>query len=272
MVAGRSAGRTASGTDALVQSEDSVEGRRIRTISLSGGARTGPVVAIVPGLGAIGYLLPLVRQISGWGRPLLLDLPGFRPPGHPDCAPTVPAVAEAVAAWLRTLASESVILVGHSTGAQAALSAAVEESHQVSELVLMGPTFDPAVRTWPALLRRATCNFPHESAREAPAIAPDYRHAGARRLARFIRSGMTDRPEDRMADVACPVLLLGGRLDAFAPPSWVAELAALNSHARTVTMPGPHNFPFTSAAPTSAVLEGFAGCGRHAAVARRGTS
>ena len=59
-----------------------------------------PELVVVPGLGALGYLLPLVRACAGWTRVTLLDLPGF---GHPTTA-RLPAdlasVAATLAVWL----------------------------------------------------------------------------------------------------------------------------------------------------------------------------
>lgn len=55
-----------------------------------------------------------------------------------------------------------VALLGHSTGAQATVRAASLVGDRLAGLVLAGPTFDPAARTVPKLLRRAAPILAHE--------------------------------------------------------------------------------------------------------------
>jgi pimeloyl-ACP methyl ester carboxylesterase len=120
---------------------DEVEGRRVRSLEAGSGHRSDPPVVIVPGLGALGYLLDTLDGCGAWARSFLVDVPGFghRPPR--PCPPEIPAIARTVTAWITAVPDAPVVLVGHSTGAQAALHAAVAVPDRVRTLVLIGLTF-----------------------------------------------------------------------------------------------------------------------------------
>lgn len=234
---------------------DVVAGRRMRSL-VAGARRPGvPDVVLVPGLGAPGYLLDAVAGIGAWTRCVLLDLPGFGHDGPDACEPTIAGVAQAVATWL-TAVDAPVVLGGHSTGAQAALRAAVLAPERVSAVVLAGLTFDPAARRPATLLRRVARVLATETPGELRAVAPAYAR-GRRRLVSLLRSGMADRPEDVVGDVACPMLLLRGRADPVCPASWVDALARRAPDAVTMTLPGGHNFPYGHAGATALAVARF---------------
>lgn len=90
-------------------------GRPVGSLVL-GRSRAAPDLVVVPGLGALGYLLPALRACATWTRVHLLDLPGF---GR-RCTAQSPAeladVAATAAAWLQLVPDRPVVLVGHSTG------------------------------------------------------------------------------------------------------------------------------------------------------------
>jgi pimeloyl-ACP methyl ester carboxylesterase len=201
-------------------------------------------VVIVPGLGALGYLLDTVDACAARGRTFLLDVPGFGRRGPHGCAPEVPAIAETVSAWLTRVADAPVVLVGHSTGAQAALHVAVANPDRVGALVLLGPTFPPEQRVLSGLTRGFVRNFRHESPRLLPATVPCYLRGGPRAIARFVRSAQRDEPERVIGGVRCPVLLARGEHDAFAPQPWLDRLTAAAPDGRSTTVPGAHTFPF----------------------------
>ncbi|MFI6026576.1 alpha/beta fold hydrolase [Amycolatopsis magusensis] len=130
------------------------------------------------------------------------------------------------------------VVVGHSTGAQAALHAAVAVPHLVR-----------------ALMR----NSRHEPPGEIPVTWPYYLRGGPRQMARFIRSARQDRPERLIGAVSCPTLLVRGEHDAFAPRAWLDQLAAACPHARTETAPGAHVFPYQYGGLTAELIAGAAG-------------
>ncbi|MFC7616374.1 alpha/beta fold hydrolase [Actinokineospora soli] len=140
--------------------------------SLTTGPRPdAPVLAFLPGLGALGYVADAVAGCGSWAEAYLLDLPGF---GHPlPCAPEVPALAAAVVSWLDAIApGRDVVLAGHSTGAQVALRAAA--ARPVRSLALLGPTFPPSQRTLRGLVGPVLRTVPRERPGLVGATVPYY--------------------------------------------------------------------------------------------------
>ncbi|WP_166382815.1 alpha/beta fold hydrolase [Catellatospora methionotrophica] len=202
-------------------------------------------MVIVAGLGAVGMMRRTMTVIGSRTRCVLLDLPGYHHSGPASCAPTIEDIADLVAAWLRDHTTTPVILLGHSTGAQAALRAAVKAPGLVDMLVMAGPTLVPAARRPWGLTRKLARTLIHESVSAGIAVCPDFARAGIRNLLQFARSGMDDRPEQIMPIVSCPVLVITGEHDHLAPPSWAHRLAAMATEGSAVTIAGAHSFPHT---------------------------
>jgi pimeloyl-ACP methyl ester carboxylesterase len=233
---------------ALREHVDEVDGRSVRSLTAApAGPAHRPHVVIVPGLGALGYLTRLAEAAAAEGsRCTLLDLPGFgtgRPLATP---PTVQGVGELTARWLDLLAGSPVILVGHSSGAQAAARAALLTNTPLVALDLAGPTFAPGQRRlWRALPVVAAA-----LRRDSPAelrIVSDYLRGGRDVLA-LLRSALDDRPEEALPGVTAPLLLTAGIADSLAPEEWLgllAEAASASPTVRVVRLPGSHNNPFT---------------------------
>jgi pimeloyl-ACP methyl ester carboxylesterase len=206
-----------------------VDGQPVRSLSIdavAAGNRDREVV-FVAGLGAPGYLVPWARCASRWAQTALLDLPGWHRGRARSCPPTLTAVAQATAGWLEVTDRREVILVGHSTGAQAVLRAAHQAHRRVAGMVLAGPSFEPAARSWPALARPALALPLREPAGAAQVAAPSYARSGGLQLARFIGSALHDAPEQRLRDLQVPVLVLAAARDPFCPPTWARHLAAI---------------------------------------------
>lgn len=207
-------------------------------------------LVVVPGLGALGYLAPLVHACATWTQVHLLDVPGFGHRVTADCPAGLGHITETVGAWLDGTGGARVLLLGHSTGAQAALRVALDRPDRVALLALGGATFPPQARAPGALLRRVVATLRHERAGELPAVLPYYLR-GARRLPELLASALADRPEDVVGAVAPPVLVLRGEHDLLCPPDWAARLTR---GGRDVVLPGGHNAPYTSPEATSAAL------------------
>ncbi len=213
---------------------------------MAGVGRAGvPAVVIVPGLGAVRYLSEAVEATGAWTQCVLLDVPGFGYGGPKTCEPTVQAVAATVAAWLVDHRPGPVVLAGHSTGGQAVLRVAAELPGQIRGLVLAGPTFAPQARRLAGLVRAWARTSRHEPGSGLWAALPDYRRGGLRRLIRYVRSGLADRPENLVGSVSCPILLARGEHDHFAAADWVDRLAATAPRGQAVTVPGAHAFPYS---------------------------
>ena len=227
--------------------------RPVRSLVTGRPAEGVPELVLVPGLGALGYLVPLVHACARWTRVHLLDLPGF---GHPLTA-RLPAdlasVARVITAWSTHVPAAPVVLLGHSTGAQSALRAALSAPQAVAQLVLAGATFPPRSRSAGPLVRRSARTIVHERPGELPAVLPYYVR-GRRGLPVLLRTALHDAPEDRIDELAPPLLVLRGRTDHLCPRDWAVELAARARDGRAVEMPGAHNFVWTSPDLSARVL------------------
>jgi pimeloyl-ACP methyl ester carboxylesterase len=209
-----------------------------------------PAVVILPGLGLPQYVFPTVEALVRAGVPVtVLDLPGFGAAGRHGCPPDVHAVGRAAAEWVEAQELTSpVVLLGHSTGSQAALDAALQlqEGHERLGLVLAGPTFTPRQRRLVTLATATVGAYRRDSPAELVVVPTALREAAG--VWSVLRSGMRDRPEDRVPLLRVPVTLTAGVADSFAPEHWLRRLAegAVASPSVTVrVLPGSHNNPFT---------------------------
>ena len=226
--------------------------------------RDVPHVLVVPGLGLRAYLRPFVRALEHRGlRATVLDVPGHdRRPGR-TTEPTVTAIGAATAAALLDRPRhERLVLVGHSTGAQGALRAAVQvqETRRLELVVLAGPTVTPTQRRLDLLALAAGAAYRQDSLREL-VVLPEVARARLRLLA-MLRSAIADRPERHVATLTAPLVLTAGRGDAFAPSWWLDVLAgnATRSPSVGVTrLPGSHNNPFTHADALAGLIDGSLG-------------
>jgi pimeloyl-ACP methyl ester carboxylesterase len=228
-----------------------------------------PTVVVVPGLGLPSYAVPTVRELGRRSVPAaVLDLPGFGTDGPRTVAPHVGAIGDVAAQWVLARAARDgvpvgggvapVLLAGHSTGANAALTAALalQGSGVRVGLLLAGPVFTPAQRQLRGLLGAAPRAYRHDSPRQLPGGLADLARARTDVL-RVLRSGMRDHPERRLARLTVPLALVAARADAFAPRWWLQRLAAAATHAPSVrvhVVPGSHNMPYGFAAELAEVV------------------
>jgi acetyl esterase/lipase len=85
-----------------------------------------PLVVILPGLGLPQYMFPTAEALSRRGvLCTVLDLPGFAAAGRHGSLPDVHDIGRVAAEWVEAQAvTRPVVVLGHSTGSQAALAAA----------------------------------------------------------------------------------------------------------------------------------------------------
>jgi pimeloyl-ACP methyl ester carboxylesterase len=209
----------------------------------------GPLVVILPGLGLAHYTLPAARALSARGLDCeVLDLPGFGSARPRPTRPNVHAIGLAAAAWVRARATDRpVVVLGHSTGAQAALTAALALAGERRgyALVMAGPTFAPAQRRLAPLAAATPFAYRDDRPRE---LDPGEVGRGRMGIVEMLRSGMRDTPERRIRALHAPLTVTSGVHDAFAPASWTDTLArsAVSAAAtRTSLLGGSHNNLFT---------------------------
>lgn len=232
----------------------------IRELSF-GPPAAATTLVILPGLGIPSYVLPTARALAASGMACtVLDLPGFGTTSALSCAPDIEAMGRAGATWIARLPfSTRVVVMGHSTGAQAALTAAldIQASRPDAALVMAGPTFRPAHRGVAGLALATLPAYRDETVSEVVAVAPDLVR-GHLRIARIIASGMRDRPEERITALRLPLVLTAGRHDSYAPSSWLAALGRAASRVPAVTtevLPGSHNNLYTHAGRVARLVD-----------------
>ncbi len=222
-----------------------VDGRPVRSLVTGAGA---PELVVVPGLGALGYLVPLVHACARWATVHLLDLPGFGARTTARLPADLQATSATLTGWLEQVPRAPVLLLGHSTGAQAALHAARARPQAVRRLVLAGATFPPQARRPAPLLARVLATLPAERLGELPAVLPYYAR-GRGRVVDLLRSALREAPSSE--GLPRPVVLRGEH-DHLCPPAWAEQLAAGGP---VGTLPGGHNAVWTVPELASAVLQ-----------------
>jgi pimeloyl-ACP methyl ester carboxylesterase len=211
-----------------------------------------PSVLVVPGAGVHGYARPAVRALRARGvRAELLPAPGL-PGGPPDLSRYGAQLAERIAAR-----GPVDLLVGLSVGAQvAAVAAAALPATLLRGVVLVGPTVDPEARTSPRLLGRWLAACWRERPGLLAAQGPDWRRAGARRLAEVVRSALRLPIEDLLGRVPADLTVVHGEDDRVTSHAYAAALAAQGG--RLVVVPGAtHSWPYADADRFAATVAGL---------------
>ena len=210
---------------------------------------TGPLVVILPGLGLPFYTRPTARAVVELGLGCaVLDLPGFGSDRPWPTRPTIHAIGMTAARWVEAVAPDrAVVVLGHSTGAQAALTTglALSARRRDVSLVMAGPTFAPSQRRLLRLAATAPLAYRHDRPDE---VDPREVYRGRTGIVAMLHSGLRDAPEQRIAALRLPVTLTAGLDDAFAPAEWLDQLACSACrapHVRTSLLDGSHNNLFT---------------------------
>jgi pimeloyl-ACP methyl ester carboxylesterase len=237
------------GPDVRVQFT-SLRGKVVRSLSLGGDApRTAPLVVVLPGLGLPFYTIPTARSLVARGLACtVLDLPGFGSNLPRPTSPSIHAAGLIAARWIDAQAAgHPVVVLGHSTGGQAALTAALALSARRRDfsLVLAGTTFAPEQRRLHRLARATPFAYRDDRLDQ---IDPMEVYRGRTGIIAMLQSGIHDAPEERIVHLPVPVTVTAGVHDAFVPVTWLDQLAGSARSApsvRTSLLGGSHNNLFT---------------------------
>ncbi|WP_344065728.1 alpha/beta hydrolase [Terrabacter lapilli] len=227
-----------------------VRGRVVRSLSVGENlSATAPLVVVLPGLGLTFYARHTAAALAARGLPCaVLDLPGFGSDRPRSTRPDIHALGLTAARWVESQASDRpVVVLGHSTGAQAALTAALALGVRRTRLslVMAGPTFCPQQRRLTGLALATALAYRDDSPNE---FDPAEVWRGRGGIAAILGSGLSDAPEDRIVHLRAPLTLTSGAHDAYAPFDWLDRLARSARNApsvRTARLGGSHNNLFT---------------------------
>ena len=220
-------------------------------------------------------VLPRLRK----PRTVCIDLPGFGGSGQP-LAPGMEAYSEAVCAVLNELGAERCVLAGHSMGGYAALAFAQKHPERLAGLALLhshpfedSPERKENRRRGIEMLQSGKKDlyvaqlfpglFAPAFVRENPAVVEALIRQGRKQPEAGIIAaleGMINRVDhqDTLKTAPCPVLFLGGELDAIVPPEWNLKSAHLPDIADVHLLTGVgHMAMFEAPAQTADILLRF---------------
>ena len=168
-----------------------------------------------------------MRRLTSTHAVAGLDLPGFGRSGTPPRALDTRGLADALAAWLDVRGIGPSVFVANSYGCQVIVELTMRYPARVLGLVLNAPTMDPAHRTVFGQLWRVIVDIPFEPWRLALIVFRDYLRARPLRLLATLRHALADHIEEKLPDIAVPVLVVCGARDPVVTVAWSTEAARL---------------------------------------------
>jgi 2-hydroxy-6-oxonona-2,4-dienedioate hydrolase len=205
-----------------------------------GGRTSAPPMLFVHGLGVSGrYFLPVAERLARDYAVHIPELPGHGDSSRPDHALDVPALADALEAWLEAAGlPDRLVILANSMGCQIAAALCVLRPVRARALVFIGPTLDPENRQPGRLLVRSLGTAFFERLSLPWLLLADYTRMGRRRYLDELRHMMADRIERRLPYVTAPTLVLRGSQDLVVPAAWAAHVTGLLPDGRLITVPG----------------------------------
>ncbi|UYO97006.1 alpha/beta hydrolase [Microbacterium sp. M28] len=192
------------------------------------------------------------------GEVVAVDLPGFGEAPEPVRTLTMERHADLVAAYLRSVDLNGVVVIGHSMGSQVAAELAARHPELVAGAVLAGPSVNSAARTIGAQAGYLLWDLLGESPVVLWRGAREYLRGGPH-LIRKMRAMIVHRPEDAFPRIDCPVLVLRGESDPLAPMSWCEEILDLVPDAELEVIRGHgHETLISDASPAAELIQAFA--------------
>ncbi|MFJ6653809.1 alpha/beta fold hydrolase [Microbacterium sp. NPDC091313] len=206
------------------------------------------------------YFRRLHRELADRGVTVhSIDLPGFGGLPRPRRDVDIAAMADTLAAALRTIDAARAIVVGQSMGTQWATALAVRHPALTTGVVLIGPVADERHRTLPAQAAALFVDTFRETPGANALVLTDYLRCGIRWYLAQLRHMLAYAPEREIPRVPVPVLVLRGGRDAVAGPGWARRLRDAAASGRLVAVPRhAHNVQHSAPRTVAFVLAAFA--------------
>lgn len=183
------------------------------------------------------YLVPLAERMAA-SRPVYVpDLPGHGRSDHPSRALDVPALADALVAWMDARGLERVTLLGNSFGCQIIANCAARYPNRVENLVLLGPTVAPSQRSPLKVAVQWSRNLPREPFSLVAIILGDFIRMGPWLAREEFHAMLADCPETVLPSVGEPALVIRGQYDTTATRAWCEQVARLLPRGGLVEIP-----------------------------------
>jgi pimeloyl-ACP methyl ester carboxylesterase len=232
----------------------------IRTHYRAATTAAGMPVVLLHGLAVSHrYLMPTADALATHHPVYVPDLPGFGLTGEPATVYDPNAHARHVAALMDRLGIGPACVLGHSFGGEVAARLAVDHPHTARALVLVGPTSDPAARSYHGQVGRWLADLVREDPRQAAILVRDVRDAGPGRILATLRRSVHNAIEADLARNTTPTLLLRGSRDPVAPTRWLIRAARVclgTTETDTIARAG-HNVTTTAGRQVADRVEQF---------------
>jgi 2-hydroxy-6-oxonona-2,4-dienedioate hydrolase len=218
----------------------------------------GLPIVLLHGLGTSSlYMVPTALRLAANFDVFAVDLPGFGHSSKPSHALELPALAEVLAGWMTRNGIDHAALVGNSFGCQVIAEFGVRYPGRLARAVLQGPTMDRHARGSIRQFARFLLDLPRERIPEYAINAHDYWRTGLHRGWETFQIALRDRIEDKLPQLAMPVLVVRGQHDPIVSQRWVEELRAKLPNGRLVITPGAHTPNFSEPDAFAGVVASF---------------
>lgn len=211
------------------------------------------------GMGRVVYA-GVGDKLSGNGRVLAVDLPGFGDSPEPGSAATLEQTAEVIAQFIRDRVPDTAVLVGHSMGTQIVAEVAHRSPELVEALVLIAPTVNRHERTAIRQGMRMVQDLWGETPKVLLLGLWQYAKTSPIWFLNKLRFMLGHRIEAICPTITTPTLVLTGEDDRVCPPDWVREVAdALPDGVMELIPDRGHEAIIRSAEPVASMILEFVG-------------
>lgn len=190
-----------------------------------------PTFVLIHGIGVSSrYFVNLAEDLCRIGDVFLLDLPGFATLPHPRRPLSIASFAAIVHRVLVNHGVRNPVMLGHSMGAQVVTELLAQCPGYADRAILIGPPVNDRERTLTRQLIRFTQSSLYENRRLRLIAVRAYLQCGVTWFFDILPHMMGYPIEDRIQQVAEPVLLVRGEYDYVCPTPWLGRLGAENPH------------------------------------------